>query len=446
MLSYDFFEIDLLWEILNFKIVSIEKIKENIVEKNNLFSENKQNRKIDYIYGKLNYILVLYNIPVILRDEKNFYFTYKNTLKLGDIFIYRNSMREEMIELILFLSNKKLNVRKFLKRIDKGEENRRHIKNDLKRVLKKYGIDYVEYKNKMYVKEFLKSKIENYETKKINFLLNIFITKWEKIYYDRGIIQEKVLFDIIKEYLDIKNLDAIYEELLIFLKKYKNINSKRLEYKFLLLIIMNLKNEKINVNKLIDKKTLELTNESNYKIMNEMLENISKIEGVRIHEYFKIKLYKYLLKKSKKNEKYNKIYSIEKSEYKVGEYIETYVENSKDKKLKTLIIVDLENKEFVMEIKYLQPIINKIEIYKIINMYEYYSFEHNFEYEQILVISNINIKNILKNNTNIPVYYLYIDDNIKGNAVKKRKMLRECNFIYEMMVEYNNKIEKIKKI
>ena len=137
-MKIDFNESDLLREILNFKIADRKHIEEKYSFKN-----------LDYTLDNLNNFLLENNNDIIHKDKNHlFYFGKYNEdmFRIEDREInMKMTFRRELITLILLFGNEKLNIYKFNKNIRRIQENNRNIQNDLRQVLKIFGIKYSEY-------------------------------------------------------------------------------------------------------------------------------------------------------------------------------------------------------------------------------------------------------------------------------------------------------------
>ena len=120
--------------------------------------------------------------------------------------------------------------------------------------------------------------------------------RWERVYNGIASKPEIVEMEVIQEELEIKDLKYMYEQLEEFFYKYGRMNSKSEKYGFFTYLILNLRNEKINLRKRVTSSGVKLKKENNFKLLDDMLRKISEKEEIKIYSYFKFKLYKYLLK------------------------------------------------------------------------------------------------------------------------------------------------------
>ena len=111
----------------------------------------------------------------------------------------------------------------------------------------------------------------------------------------------KLIFEIIKEELKIKDLKFIFHAFREFYVKYNKLFSVKEKYEIFIYFISNLYNEKENTRKRITSKNVKMKEYNDYKLLEEMLDKISENENRRIYSYFKLKLYRLLLKKEKMN-------------------------------------------------------------------------------------------------------------------------------------------------
>ena len=210
LLSIGYKEIDILREIMNFKIVDKNRITDNydlsktelsdIVKKlNNLLEWSKLNPLI----SKRGYIL--------FNNERN-----EHKLRMDGIVKFKNSIRREMIYLFLLLSEKHFNITKFTLKLKLSEYDRKYVRRDIKTVLETLNIDYSEYREFKNPLEIIKRKIENFEMTRKNYIKNLLIKRFErgylhktKNYEENNIDVEELLFEIMEEELKIKDIKYI---------------------------------------------------------------------------------------------------------------------------------------------------------------------------------------------------------------------------------------------
>ena len=153
------------------------------------------------------------------------------------------------------------------------------------------------------------------------------------------------------------------------------MNSKSEKYGFFTYLILNLRNEKINLRKRVTSSGVKLKKENNFKLLDDMLRKISEKEKIKIYSYFKFKLYKYLLKKEKANNEIS-YENYEIADYRIAEDIlkgnileyqvkETSVDVKKSEKIKVAMVYDLENTEISKNIENLKKIPDLMDITRI---------------------------------------------------------------------------------
>ena len=113
-----------------------------------------------------------------------------------------------MIEILLILNRRKFRIDRFIKGIGKEKDNdRKHIKNDLKLILCNYNISYKEYMESTNSTFLLGQKIKDLYGEQHRILKNILIRRWEKVYENRSTIVETKIINFISEELGIKNIN-----------------------------------------------------------------------------------------------------------------------------------------------------------------------------------------------------------------------------------------------
>ncbi len=456
--SLNYEEIDLLWEILNFKIIA----KNNIYENYKIFNDVKdKNRKLNGIIEKFNKILIhLEFSPSIEKSKEFIYYNSKSEKRkpnYKDKFIYRDSIRREMIQILLLLNRRKFSIARFIKDINKKHDSdRKHIRNDLKIILENYHIKYEEYIESLNPTLLLEQKIKNLSELQHSILKNILIKRWEKIYENNSTMVEYKIINFICNELEIKNITAIYEEYLEFLKEYNFEFSKNNEYEFFTYLILNLNNRKINIPKRVKKNDLKLKDNKEYELMTKMLKKISRIENIKIYTNFKMKLYKQLLKIEKsegrnRNRKeifYENFETIDKKEvvYRIAEDVVEET-NKKYKKIKKeisevkekiniLLVLDMESIKYI---EYKEEIKSLFLIFNIINIISMGELKKevkqinykNLEYDQILLISDILVQNMVENLIDKPIYFINLKQKNKNKIKCKKDFLKQ-------IIESNN--------
>ena len=453
MLDFNYDEIELISKILNFKIINKKDAFENkiITEKN--FSE-----KLKTVNNMLN----AEKLGQIVETKEYFFFFGKydkKILKWKEVFKFLNSMRKEMIYLFLLISSKKFNIMRFGQKIWESNENRTTLKSDLRSVLNGLDIDYKKYMSSEASAELIKLKINKFEKVRQEYVKNILLKRWERVYNGIASKPEIIEMEMFQEELGIKNLYYIYEVLEEFFNKYGRMNSKGERYDFFTYLLLNLKNEKINCRKRVTSSGVRLKEEENFRLLDEMLGKISETEDIKIYSYFKFKLYKYLLKKEKTNNEIS-YGNYETEDYKIaevflGENIEEYQEekevywnNEKSEKLRVVMVYDLENTEISKNIEKLRKISELMDIREIYRFDEFkkeYSNLGNEEekdyFDQVLIVSNDEIQNTVINYSEKPINFLKLNDR-ESDGRKKSRFKKNAEFynnlkiMDKMMKEY----------
>ena len=453
MLDFNYDEIELISKILNFKIINKKDAFENkiITEKN--FSE-----KLKTVNNMLN----AEKLGQIVETKEYLFFFGKydkKILKWKEVFKFLNSMRKEMIYLFLLISSKKFNIMRFGQKIWESNENRTTLKSDLRSVLNGLDIDYKKYMSADEPAELIKLKINKFEKVRQEYVKNILLKRWERVYNGIASKPEIIEMEMFQEELGIKNLYYIYEVLEEFFNKYGRMNSKGERYDFFTYLILNFKNEKINCRKRVTSSGVKLKEEENFRLLDEMLGKISETEDIKIYSYFKFKLYKYLLKKEKTNNEIS-YGNYETEDYKIaevflGENIEEYQEekevdwnNEKSEKLRVVMVYDLENTEISKNIEKLRKISELMDIREIYRFDEFkkeYSNLGNEEekdyFDQVLIVSNDEIQNTVINYSEKPINFLKLNDR-ESDGRKKSRFKKNAEFynnlkiMDKMMKEY----------
>lgn len=454
MLDFNYDEIELISKILNFKIINKKDAFENkiITEKN--FSE-----KLKTVNNMLN----AEKLGQIVETKEYLFFFGKydkKILKWKEVFKFLNLMRKEMIYLFLLISSKKFNIMRFGQKIWESNENRTTLKSDLRSVLNGLDIDYKKYMSADEPAELIKLKINKFEKVRQEYVKNILLKRWERVYNGIASKPEIIEMEMFQEELGIKNLYYIYEVLEEFFNKYGRMNSKGERYDFFTYLLLNLKNEKINCRKRVTSSGVKLKEEENFRLLDEMLGKISETEDIKIYSYFKFKLYKYLLKKEKTNNEIS-YGNYETEDYKIaevflGENIEEYQEekevywnNEKSEKLRVVMVYDLENTEISKNIEKLRKISELMDIREIYRFDEFkkeYSNLGNEEekdyFDQVLIVSNDEIQNTVINYSEKPINFLKLNDR-ESDGRKKSRFKKNAEFynnlkiMDKMMKEYD---------
>ena len=172
-MKIDFNESDLLREILNFKIADRKHIEEKYSFKN-----------LDYTLDNLNNFLLENNNDIIHKDKNHlFYFGKYNEdmFRIEDREInMKMTFRRELITLILLFGNEKLNIYKFNKNIRRIQENNRNIQNDLRQVLKIFGIKYSEYEKSRNIERLFEERGYDFKELKESYLREMLSRRTER--------------------------------------------------------------------------------------------------------------------------------------------------------------------------------------------------------------------------------------------------------------------------
>lgn len=460
MLSIGYKEIDILREIMNFKIVDKNRITDNydlsktelsdIVKKlNNLLEWSKLNPLI----SKRGYIL--------FNNERN-----EHKLRMDGIVKFKNSIRREMIYLFLLLSEKHFNITKFTLKLKLSEYDRKYVRRDIKTVLETLNIDYSEYREFKNPLEIIKRKIENFEMTRKNYIKNLLIKRFErgylhktKNYEENNIDVEELLFEIMEEELKIKDIKYIFRNFQNFYESYGKLFSVDEKYDFFTYFVLSLYNEKENVRKRITSKSVKMKEDKDYILLSEMLDKISKNENIRIYSYFRLKLYKLLLKKEKENFNMKNIKSREilynsdiSNEKATGEYVYQIAEETGNtevpeniEKRKTILAIDMEYSEMVKSrknIKTLFEIADIVETVNLENLNKKLNNSDNDDIEQVFLLSTGEVQNLIDNYSNIPIYFFRIGkENRFGRKIGKLKrrsdFKKQLDEINKMIMEYD---------
>ena len=180
------------------------------------------------------------------------------------------------------------------------------------------------------------------------------------------------------------------------------------------------------------------------------MEKISKIEKKEILNgliYSILDRYIYLRNKNKKITKISTI----KKEYKIMENIITYnkveyfnrkiVELNKveieNKKIKTKLLLEIPKGNEKYVIQNYEYLLQKLDIVEIEKLNLKKVEEKNSNYDQVLIISNADIKLNIKNISGKPMFFIK-NENIKGVKQNKAMIIKNTIKIYEQMKYYRN--------
>ncbi len=290
------------------------------------------------------------------------------------------------------------------------------------------------------------------------YVKNILLKKWERVYNGIASKPEIIEIKMLQEELGVKNLYYVYAVLEEFFDKYGKINSKSERYDFFTYLILNLRNEKINLRKRVTSSGVKLKEENNFNLLDEMLRKISEKEGVKIYSYFKFKLYKYLLKKEKANNEIS-YENYEPQEYTIAEDIlkenileyqvkKILADVKESEKIKVAIVYDLENIEISKNIENLKKI---SDLMNITGIYRFDEFKRELSdssekgkkdnFAQILIVSNDEIQNTVINYSEKPISFLKLSDK-ETDGKKKSRFKKNAEFynnlkiVDNMMKEY----------
>ena len=452
MLDFNYDEIELISKILNFKIINKKEAFENkiITEKN--FTEKLKT---------VNHLLNAEKLGQIIQTKDSlFYFGIydKNALKWKAFFKFVNSIRKEIVYLFLLLSSRKFNIMRFGEKFWENNDNRTTLKSDLRFVLNSLDIEYKKYMLSSEPAELIKIKINKFEKVRQEYVKNILLKRWERVYNGIASKPEIVEMEVIQEELEIKHLKYMYEQLEEFFYKYGRMNSKSEKYGFFTYLILNLRNEKINLRKRVTSSGVKLKEENNFNLLDEMLRKISEKEGIKIYSYFKFKLYRYLLKKEKANNEIS-YENYEPEEYTIAEDIlkenileyqvkKTSADVKESEKIEVAMVYDLENTEISKNIENLKKRPDLMDITRIYRFDEFKREQSDSakkgkkdNFDQILIVSNDEIQNTVINYSDKPISFLKLSDR-ETDGKKKSRFKKNAEFynnlkiIDNMMKEY----------
>ena len=237
-MKIDFNESDLLREILNFKIADRKHIEGKYSFKN-----------LDYTLDNLNNFLLENNNDIIHKDKNHlFYFGKYNEdmFRIEDREInMKMTFRRELITLILLFGNEKLNIYKFNKNIRRIQENNRNIQNDLRQVLKIFGIKYSEYEKSRNIERLFEERGYDFKELKESYLREMLSRRTERNHLGKSTYQENLYFKIAEEVLGIKNIRYIKKIIFLYIEKFTDIVSVNEKYAMLTYFLLNVRNEEI---------------------------------------------------------------------------------------------------------------------------------------------------------------------------------------------------------
>ena len=455
-MKIDFNESDLLKEILNFKIANKKYLLEKYGFKN---------------IKNINEFLREHNTGIIHTSKNYLYYFGKydeNIFKIEDKDInLKRAFRRDLISFILLFGKEKLNIYNFNKKIKKSQENKGNIQNDLKQVLKIFNIKYSEYEKSENIGKLFEEKIPDFKKFKEKYLKEVLCRRLEKIYVGKSTYQENLYFNILQEILKIRNIKYIHKLIFSYIKEYTDIISIDEKYKLLVYFLLNFKNEDIKYRYTLLK---DAKNENFFAIM----EKIYKREKLEINSKFIAMFHKKLHKTGDNAEniinkinkelylqnntdlKTKKSLELEQDKIEVYDIAETsvnfedeellnkqivkqYVDSNEIVKISTLVLFDLEEAEILKtynKIKKFFYFINIVKIEQLDKFKKIITRNKNIgEFEQILLISSSKFVNVIKNFSEIPIYYLEIE-NKKGALKNRSSFLMQMIRLRTMMLQY----------
>lgn len=458
MLNYSYKEVNLFYLIASAKIFEKEAIE--------LYFDKKINFK--YTIRKLNDLIKITGNEGKIRYKGNYVYylsefkvNHKNTKR---IFIFNALTRQKMIKLMIILNKRKFSIYRFEK--IRSEFERKHIKKDLQVVLSEIKIDYSEYisLDSESALNLVISKIENFSDRRQKYLKEQLLKIYEKFYSNSETLLERAFIGVIKKELGIKRIKRISNLLFDFLERNFKKLSRNEIYDFFSYFLINLKDEKANKNGTITRKDRELKRMEKYRNFDHILEEISYIEKIKITNFFRLKLFKMLLRKQIRDER-----EFLKSDENVG--LNVMKDNNGDSEKEVAdIILDYQILKYSNQIKktnYIQKkagedrnILVLLDIEKS-NVQKYFkgildnfNFEENINiqflnktnrklkknmrdnYSKVLIISSSEIINLIDNESTIPIYFLKILNTNKRD--EKANLLFQIEKIKSEMEFFSN--------
>lgn len=461
-MKIDFNESDLLREILNFKIADRKHIEEKYSFKN-----------LDYTLDNLNNFLLENNNDIIHKDKNHlFYFGKYNEdmFRIEDREInMKMTFRRELITLILLFGNEKLNIYKFNKNIRRIQENNRNIQNDLRQVLKIFGIKYSEYEKSRNIERLFEERGYDFKELKESYLREMLSRRTERNHLGKSTYQENLYFKIAEEVLGIKNIRYIKKIIFSYIEKFTDIVSVNEKYAMLTYFLLNVRNEEIKSRYNIKK------NNENEDFFT-MMDKIFKKGKVGVSSKLVTIFYKKLHKKRKnvdnlitaindqllieknvkpagmeklKMEKFRqegkiKVYDIAETSINFEDenlfgkqIIKKYVHVDKVPKIPTLIIFDLEEDEIMKAFGRIKKIFNFLTIVKAEHLKNFKKLltRGNGRYEQILLISSLKFINVIKNFSDTPIYHFEVEKE-RGALKNRTNFLVQMIYLRTAMIKY----------
>ena len=458
MLNYSYKEVNLFYLIASAKIFEKEAIE--------LYFDKKINFK--YTIRKLNDLIKITGNEGKIRYKGN-YIYYLSEFKVNHknmkrIFIFNALTRQKMIKLMIILNKRKFSIYRFEK--IRSEFERKHIKKDLQVVLSEIKIDYSEYisldsENAL---NLVISKIENFSDRRQKYLKEQLLKIYEKFYSNSETLLERAFIGVIKKELGIKRIKRISNLLFDFLERNFKKLSRNEIYDFFSYFLINLKDEKANKNGTITRKDRELKRMEKYRNFDHILEEISYIEKIKITNFFRLKLFKMLLRKQIKDEREflksdeNVGLNVMKdnngdSEKEVADIIldyqilkysnqikETnYIQKKAGEDRNILVLLDIEKSNVQ---KYLKGILDNFNFEENINIQFLNKTNRKLKknmrdnYSKVLIISSSEIINLIDNESTIPIYFLKILNTNKRD--EKANLLFQIEKIKAEMEFFSN--------
>lgn len=458
MLNYSYKEVNLFYLIASAKIFEKEAIE--------LYFDKKINFK--YTIRKLNDLIKITGNEGKIRYKGNYVY-YLSEFKVNHknmkrIFIFNALTRQKMIKLMIILNKRKFSIYRFEK--IRSEFERKHIKKDLQVVLSEIKIDYTEYisldsENAL---NLVISKIENFSDRRQKYLKEQLLKIYEKFYSNSETLLERAFIGVIKKELGIKRIKRISNLLFDFLERNFKKLSRNEIYDFFSYFLINLKDEKANKNGTITRKDRELKRMEKYRNFDHILEEISYIEKIKITNFFRLKLFKMLLRKQIKDEREflksdeNVGLNVMKdnngdSEKEVADIIldyqilkysnqikETnYIQKKAGEDRNILVLLDIEKSNVQ---KYLKGILDNFNFEENINIQFLNKTNRKLKknmrdnYSKVLIISSSEIINLIDNESTIPIYFLKILNTNKRD--EKANLLFQIEKIKSEMEFFSN--------
>lgn len=458
MLNYSYKEVNLFYLITSAKIFEKEAIE--------LYFDKKINFK--YTIRKLNDLIKITGNEGKICYKGNYVY-YLSEFKVNHknmkrIFIFNALTRQKMIKLMIILNKRKFSIYRFEK--IRSEFERKHIKKDLQVVLSEIKIDYTEYisldsENAL---NLVISKIENFSDRRQKYLKEQLLKIYEKFYSNSETLPERAFIGVIKKELGIKRIKRISNLLFDFLERNFKKLSRNEIYDFFSYFLINLKDEKANKNGTITRKDRELKRMEKYRNFDHILEEISCIEKIKITNFFRLKLFKMLLRKQIKDEREflksdeNVGLNVMKdnngdSEKEVADIIldyqilkysnqikETnYIQKKAGEDRKILVLLDIEKSNVQ---KYLKGILDNFNFEENINIQFLNKTNRKLKknmrdnYSKVLIISSSEIINLIDNESTIPIYFLKILNTNKRD--EKANLLFQIEKIKSEMEFFSN--------